>query len=146
MKLITRDTDYAIRALCYSVLCKDKKVSVRGIVKELDVPRPFMRKILQALNKEGILKSYKGKGGGFELSRLPGDIILLDLMKIFQGPFKLNECRLKNKKCPRIKKCLLNKKIKKIEGHIIKELKKITIGSLIPGSKGKYVKAKNNKN
>ena len=50
-----------------------------------------MRKILQILNKKKMLKSHKGKGGGFELSVNPDKIFLLDLVWIFQGPLKINE-------------------------------------------------------
>ena len=56
MKLITRDTDYAIRALCFIARFKKKIVSVSELVKVLKIPRPFLRKILQTLNKKRILK------------------------------------------------------------------------------------------
>lgn len=133
MKLITRDTDYAVRALCYSALCADrnKKISAGEIVRELKIPRPFLRKILQQLNKKGILRSYKGKGGGFELALPPEKLYLTELIKIFQGPLKLNECFFKNKVCPDISTCCLSEKIGEIENYVIKELKGITIALLL---------------
>jgi len=61
MKLITRNTDYALRALCY--ISKNKNiVTVDELVERLGVPRSFMRKILQQLNKKMILVSFKGQG------------------------------------------------------------------------------------
>jgi Rrf2 family protein len=131
MKLITRDTDYAIRALCFIAGLKKEIVSVSELVKELKIPRPFLRKILQILNKKGILKSYKGKGGGFLLSVSANKIFLLDLIEIFQGPLRINECLLKKIKCPNIKNCVFRKKITEIEKYVIKELKPITIGFLL---------------
>ncbi|MCX5702041.1 MAG: hypothetical protein NTW64_03570 [Candidatus Omnitrophica bacterium] len=44
MKLITRDTDYAIRALCYIAKNKNEIISVRELVTKLKIPRPFLRK------------------------------------------------------------------------------------------------------
>jgi Rrf2 family protein len=131
MKLITRDTDYALRAVCYIAKCKKKTVSVSELVKELKIPRPFLRKGLQVLNKKGILKSYKGLGGGFQLARPAHKIFLVDLMGIFQGPFKLNECRFKKIICPNISKCTLRKKINVIERFVIRELRSISVGSLL---------------
>ena len=64
MKLITRDTDYAIRALCCIAKRKETIISVDKLVKQLRIPRPFSRKILQTLNKRKILRSYKGTSGG----------------------------------------------------------------------------------
>jgi len=71
------------------------------------MPKPFMRKILQILNKEGLLKSTKGSQGGFSLVAKPKMTKVLDVMEIFQGPFQLTDHTFKGKSCPHIKKCLL---------------------------------------
>ena len=131
MKLIKRDTDYAIRALCYIAQSKDDVISVSRLVEHLNIPRPFLRKILQRLNKKGLLISYKGKGGGFSLGRKAGKIFLADLICIFQGTLKINECFLRKKTCPDTKSCPLKKKIDSIEKYVILELKKTTIGTLV---------------
>jgi Rrf2 family protein len=131
MKLITRDTDYALRAICFMAKTKEKVLSVGDLVRALKVPRPFLRKILQVLNKKGILKSYKGLGGGFKLAMPASRIFLVDLIEIFQGPFKLNECLLRKIACPSTKTCALRKKINRIESYVIKQLRSITIASLL---------------
>lgn len=131
MKLITRDTDYALRAVCFIAKKKNKKVCVSELVKELKIPRPFLRKILQVLNKENILISYKGMGGGFILAKQPKDIYLTDLMKIFQGQLNLNECILRKMKCPNMRVCPLRKKIKNIEKYVIQELSEINLASFV---------------
>lgn len=130
MKLITRDTDYALRALCFIAGHKKAIVSVSELVQTLKIPRPFLRKILQILNKKGLLRSYKGQGGGFELALSPQKIFLLDLIKIFQGPLKINECLFKKAPCPNIKTCKLKKKIDNIQRYIISELKGVRLTSL----------------
>ena len=131
MKLITRDTDYALRALCFVAKDKDNVNSTLELAKRLNVPRPFLRKLLQVLSRRGILKSYKGNSGGFLLNKDPGKIFLSDLIKIFQGPFILNECLLKKYPCPNIKKCVLRKKIAKIEEYVLKGLKGISVNCLL---------------
>ncbi|MCX5703980.1 MAG: Rrf2 family transcriptional regulator [Candidatus Omnitrophica bacterium] len=131
MKLITRDTDYAIRALGFIAKYKNKIVPASQLVKALKIPRPFLRKLLQRLNREGILKSYKGSGGGFLLARPGNKINIIDLIKIFQGELKLNECLFKKSICPNIKTCVLRKKINNIEKYVISQLKPITIATLL---------------
>ncbi|MDD5255052.1 MAG: Rrf2 family transcriptional regulator [Candidatus Omnitrophica bacterium] len=131
MKLVTRDTDYALRALCYIAAHKDTMMPAGGLVAALDIPRPFLRKILQTLNRNGLLKSYKGQGGGFMLAKPAERIFLLDLIKVFQGPFKLNECLFKREACPNTKKCVLKQRLDRIEEHVLRELKNITIASLL---------------
>ena len=131
MKLITRETDYALRALCFIFQHKRKKFSVSMLVKELKVPKPFLRKILQVLNKRGILKSSKGRGGGFQAAKRADKVFLADLIEAFQGPLKLNECFFKKLACPNIKACVLRKKIDRMENYIIKELRSISVASLL---------------
>ncbi|MDD4908182.1 MAG: Rrf2 family transcriptional regulator [Candidatus Omnitrophica bacterium] len=136
MKLITRDTDYAIRALCFIAGSKDKTLSAGRMVRELKVPRPFLRKILQKLNKTGLLRSRKGSGGGFSLSAQADKILLTDLIRAFQGDLKLNDCYLKKKPCPDRQTCPFKKKIDAIEKYVVARLSSITIGGLIREKKG----------
>ena len=123
MKLITRDTDYALRALCYIFTHKKKIVSVAELVSTLRIPRPFLRKILQILNKKRILKSYKGKHGGFLAARPANKIFLVDLIETFQGPVRLNECFFKKLSCPQVSTCVLRGKIDKIERYVLKDVR-----------------------
>jgi Rrf2 family protein len=131
MKLITRNTDYAVRALCYIAKAKDKLVSVPELVGALKMPRPFLRKILQALNRKKILKSQKGAGGGFSLLAAPEKIFLADIIKMFQGKLQLNECLFRRNRCPDIKGCSLRKKIQEIEQRVVKDIGNINLANLL---------------
>jgi Rrf2 family transcriptional regulator, iron-sulfur cluster assembly transcription factor len=130
MKLITRNTDYALRAICY-IASKNKIVSVSELVDILGVPRPFLRKILQRLSKERLLESSKGQGGGFRLKVTPKNIFIIQVMQIFQGPVGFNGCFLKKEVCPNKRTCSLRKKIHTIEKNALLQLRQINIASLI---------------
>jgi len=131
MKLITRDTDYAIRALCMLQRHEGEVLSVDAFVKEIKISRPFMRKILQVMSQKGLVRSFKGKGGGFSLFESQKDLSVLDVMKVFQGPFKLTECILMKRPCPNKPVCKLRKKVEEIDSRIEKDLKGLTIRSLL---------------
>lgn len=135
MKLITRNTDYAIRALCYLAKQEGKSATVVDLVAELGIPRPFLRKILQMLSAEGILRSFKGAGGGFLLCRRPANIPLTELIHIFQNTIHLNECVFKKKICPNRSTCVLKKEIDAIETDVLNRLERITIASLLKNGK-----------
>lgn len=132
MKLLTRNTDYGIRALCF-LARKKRVVSVPELVATLKIPRPFLRKILQTLTKGRLIKSYKGIGGGFSLAIPAERLYIVEVARVFQGPINLNECFFKKRLCPGRKTCPLKRKIDRIEKHVISELGKITIGQLIKG-------------
>lgn len=131
MKLITRNTDYAVRALMCMAVSEEKIFSVEDFIRTLKVPRPFLRKILQTLTKKGILKSFRGKGGGFSLAMNPDKIVLTDIMEIFQGAFNLNEHIFKRKTCPMTDLCVLKKRLDLIEKKVNEELQNISIAELI---------------
>lgn len=131
MKLITRDTDYAVRAVCFIAQHDKEIVSASDLVKNLKIPRPFLRKVLQRLNKAKVLISHRGKEGGFLLAKSTNRIFLVDLINIFQGPLQLNECLFKKKICPNRNLCRLKKKIDTIERHVTSKLKEITLADLI---------------
>ncbi|MBU0469061.1 MAG: Rrf2 family transcriptional regulator [Candidatus Omnitrophica bacterium] len=131
MKLITRDTDYAIRAIRYIAQSGKPIVSVSEIEKALNLPRPFLRKILQTLQKSGVLTSIKGNKGGFSLDKNYKKISLVDVIKVYQGDVSFTDCLLKQEVCPDIAKCVVRKKIKAIEKMVNIELNKITIDSIL---------------
>jgi len=133
MKLITRDTDYAIRAVCCIAKNKNEIVSVSELIKCLKIPGPFLRKILQALNKCGLLLSFKGPCGGFRLNKPADKIFITDIMQVFQGPFIFCEHTFKSKPCHDIKKCIFKKKLDIIGLYVKRELNNISIADLISG-------------
>jgi Rrf2 family protein len=130
MKLITRETDYAVKILISS-LKKNDILTVRMLEDELDIPRPFLRKIVQQLAKAGLVRSKKGRNGGFRLKKHAEEISLIDVMRIFQGKFSMNECLFRQHICPNKANCSLRRVILGIESKVEKELKSLTLKKII---------------
>ena len=68
--MLSNTSKYAIRAVIYLALfsTKEKKVGIKQVSSELDIPSPFLGKILQLLARHHILGSTKGPNGGFYLA------------------------------------------------------------------------------
>ncbi len=130
MSIISKNTDYAVRALCYLAGARDREVSASELSRKLGVSWPFLRRIMQELSREGLVSSKKGKGGGFRLEIPAHKIMFFELVRIFQGALEFHRCIIRDKVCPNIKNCPLRKKLKNIEDIVMKELKSITIESL----------------
>jgi Rrf2 family protein len=130
MKLLTRHSDYAIRALTY-LARKKRLVSINELCEKLALPRSFMRNLLQTLSKKGVLTSFKGKDGGFKLNVPVSSLSIYDVMNIFQKPVTVNKCRLKTRPCPHQKTCKVRKKVRLIEKKVLKDLKKISLKSVL---------------
>lgn len=130
MNLINRDTDYAVRALRHMAQRPSEILSVADLHTELNVPRPYLRSILQKLARDGILRSHRGQRGGFELNKLPEDILLTDVMELFQGKICLTECMSHGEVCPNRATCPLRVTVKEVEALVVDKLRSTTIASL----------------
>lgn len=82
---ITLETDYAVRCLVYLKNHRDG-VSVLGdIASATLIPAAFLSKILQKMIKRGLVKSTKGKKGGFMLAKDPDRISVYNIMQAVCG-------------------------------------------------------------
>ena len=132
MKLLTKETDYVVRAVMnLAVNDKNGFISSKGIADNENIPFPFLRRILQRLIKEGIVESKEGLGGGVKLNVRPGAVSISDLIKIFQGDIKISQCMFRNRLCENRSKCVLRRRLLKIEEKLAREFEKITVGGLL---------------
>ena len=131
MKLLTKNTDYAIRALLHIARNGEGYLSSREISSDEEIPLPYLRRILNKLRKEEIIITREGVGGGAKINRDPAEIRVSNLIRIFQGDITLLDCVFRKNICINIKTCPLRKRIKKIEKVVVKELESVTIADLL---------------
>jgi Rrf2 family protein len=130
MKLVTQDIHYAIKSLLYFTRDPGGIVSVNELVKKLNMRRAFLRRILQALSRQGVLKSLKGSGGGFMLNTEPDKIRIIDIVNIFRIDTDIFSCLFEKDICSKPGKCLLMQEMKKIEFRLNYALTQLTIAKL----------------
>jgi Rrf2 family transcriptional regulator, iron-sulfur cluster assembly transcription factor len=93
MMELTRKGDYAIRGIVYLARQPlDSIALLSEIATAVQVPQTFLAKIFQQFSKSGIVKSYRGTGGGFVLARPPEQITLLEVVETIEGPISPNRC------------------------------------------------------
>jgi Rrf2 family protein len=137
MKILTKDTDYAIRSLIVLSKNRDNFISAKQISKKENIPYHFLRGIFQKLIQHRLIESKEGVSGGVRIIKDPAKIRIIELISIFQGNFELSECMFRQKICPNRKTCVLREEIKRIEDIVGKEFGKLTIGKLLQKLKKK---------
>ena len=85
MKLTSR-SEYALLALVY-LARHDTEVylSVDSIAQAQGIPPKFLEQILLALKRAHFLHSIKGQHGGYQLAKLPKQISLAEVIRLFDG-------------------------------------------------------------
>ena len=136
MKLITKNIYYAIKSLVYIAQKPDTVVSASELVRKLKMRQAFLRRVLQILSQHKILKSLKGKGGGFVLAVNPSKIRIMDIVGIFRGKVDIIDCLLEKDICPWPNDCILMAKMKDIDRKLHRVLETITIATLLKNRDG----------
>lgn len=131
--LITRASEYAILSLILLSSAK-KPLDSETLSRELSISKSFLAKILQALAKEEILKSYKGVNGGFVLNKEASKINMLDIMICVEGKAPaVFECSPSQGDCPseRANICSIWPFLNKLQGKIDHFLAEITLEDVL---------------
>ena len=91
--MINRKTKYALSALVY-LARQDRSdpILISKLASDERIPRKFLESILLELKNYGILKSRKGKGGGYSLARPPELIRLGHVIRFLEGPLAPVPC------------------------------------------------------
>ena len=91
--MLSRKTKYAIKALiALAEHGRDTPVRIADLAREQQIPPKFLEAILLELRNQGVLRSRKGKGGGYLLARDPGAIYLGQIVRMFDGPLAPVPC------------------------------------------------------
>ncbi len=145
MDILRRNTDYALRAMVNLAGRYGREpVSTRHIAQTEDISYELACKLMQKLHNAGLVESSMGPNGGFALSKKPDKINMLEIIEAIQGPLSLNRCLLEEDICPNKDGCPITVELAKLQKHIDKYLRVITLDELLRSRCAKKkVKAKN---
>jgi Rrf2 family protein len=129
---ISRQSDYAMRVV--RNLANYQMKSVKQICERELVPHPFAYKILKKLEQAGIVNSFRGTEGGYQLAKEQRNITLYDILNAVDKNLFLNECLRDGYVCTRFldcNECGIHREIVRIQELIVNALCENTIDKLI---------------
>ncbi len=91
--MLSQKSKYALKAMV--VLAREYghgPLLISDIAARERIPRRFLELILLELKNGGVLHSRKGKGGGYLLSKPPGNITVGQVLRILEGPLAPLPC------------------------------------------------------
>jgi Rrf2 family protein len=131
--MLSNTSKYAIRAVIYLSLNTGDgtRIGIKQISKELNIPTPFLGKILQTLAKHKILASTKGPHGGFGLGKKADEIKLIDIVDIIDGQDIFKKCLIRLENCNETDLCSMHSKYSEIRSRLLNLFQNQNISELI---------------
>ncbi|MEI7992770.1 MAG: Rrf2 family transcriptional regulator [Actinomycetota bacterium] len=142
MRVSTRG-DYACRALLSLTLHTDATgpTSVRDIAERTGLPQPYLEQILLALKGAGLVRSKRGVGGGYVLSRPPDQIRLSEIVSAVDGPITLGDFGQPHQDgaCDHEGQCVLLAVWQEAGEHMRRHLESYTLAAIAASARGEAV-------
>jgi len=107
--LFSRQCEYALQAVLYLAKIKSGKMtSIKEMAAQLDIPYHYLAKILQNLSNKGLLRSVKGRTGGFALNIPVDQITLMQVIDAVDGQGVKHTCVMGFGDCSEDNPCALH--------------------------------------
>lgn len=128
---LTRAADYAVRVMIHLAgLTPGTRVSRDDLAQAAECPEQFLSKVLQGLSRAGLIVSYRGNTGGFELPAAHRSTSILDIIEAIEGPLHLNICSASEQACSRQASCPTRLVWAQAQEAMVKVLKAATIDEM----------------
>ena len=86
MLTISNKSRYGITALlALAEFYNSGLLPIKDIASRCEIPHQFLEQIFNRLGKAGIIKSTRGKNGGYELAKPPEQISVLHIVNALEG-------------------------------------------------------------
>lgn len=129
--LFSKSCQYALQAMLFlASQPQDEPILLRDISAGLKIPPHFLSKILQTLGRSGLVVSFKGMKGGFQLARPATDIFLLNIVRATDGEKSLDNCVLGFPGCGEENPCPVHPMWKRAKQIVLDMLEKKNIAQL----------------
>jgi Rrf2 family protein len=127
--LFSTATGYALRAL--SALPEDGTFSLaKDLASNLELPGPYLAKILQGLVAADLLESVRGPRGGFRLTRPSHRITVGEVVTALEGPDALEGCIMGFPACGCDHPCPLHEAWAAVKAQVSSSMTEATIRDL----------------
>jgi Rrf2 family nitric oxide-sensitive transcriptional repressor len=128
--ILTSTTSYALRILIQMAQNKHLMVSANTLHEILGIRRQYLRRLLTDLAKHGFIKSSRGRNGGFEFARDPGQIYIYEVIDAIEGFTSFEGCLLGVKDCNQSPQCAMHSTWAEAREIMLRTFRSTTLSAL----------------
>jgi Rrf2 family protein len=135
--MLSKKAEYSLYALVHLARNYNKgPILISRIAQCEMIPKKFLENILYELKTVGIVKSKKGKGGGYYLYKSPEKVSLVEIIRQFDGAIALLPCVSDKyyRKCNHQKDemiCGIRSILRKVRDDTVKTLEKTSLADIL---------------
>lgn len=130
--IFSRSSQYAIQALV--LLASEppgSHVLCRTLAERLDLPLPYLSKLMQEFSRRSIVGSTRGRQGGYFMMREASEINLLEVMTVVGGEKATKECFLGFKECSDETACAMHCNWRPVKEKLFGLLREQSLATLV---------------
>lgn len=131
--MLSLTAEYALRTVLFLADRGGGSVPAEEIAEALGVPRNYLSKTLHRLAREGVLRSTRGKGGGFRLGVDPARLTLLRVIAPFDQMSGERRCLLGRSECSDRNPCPAHSRWKAVSERVTDFFRETTVRDLVRG-------------
>ncbi len=102
------------------------QASAEAMADALGVSKSPLVKVLQRLAKAGLVRSSRGPGGGYSLTRPPLEVSIREVYEMVEGPMDVDTCAMEVPTCGWAS-CILGDIFGRVGKEVSEQLEKMTI-------------------
>lgn len=125
---LSRHAQYAIRTVLD--LASHARARSADVARRQGIPVSYMVKIVGDLGRAGVLRTFRGTGGGVGLARPLSSLSLWDVIEAAEGPLALNAC-VAYGDCPCPQPCPVRGALARLHATVERELRAVLIKDLL---------------
>lgn len=92
--MLSQTVEYALRAAVHLADHAPEPRTTQQIAEATKVPQAYLSKILQQLNRGGLVHSQRGSGGGITLAKATSQITILEVVSAVEPIRRITSCPL----------------------------------------------------
>lgn len=107
-------------------------ISLKDIAKKQKLSETYLEQLVAPLRKDGLVHSIRGAQGGYELSKLPNEISVGDVIRILEGSLAASDCiEDGNHECGRADCCATRRVWERITNSIYEVIDNTTLQDMV---------------
>ena len=108
-------------------------ISLREVAQRQNISMKYLESIVAMLNRAGLVRALRGKGGGYRLTRPPEECSVGEILQLTEGSMAPVYCLEPGGTCEKAGQCITYPMWRQLDGLIDGYLRRVSLADLLQG-------------